>query len=119
MAVFPQKGDNFLYLQRLNPNTLQRYRLEREEPGLSPLSFSASYSDKHIRLLYLCKPEFPVKIFLGQCLTAQASFLDLETKKGAEHSGWHESLPLIADNASQWQQLECLVCRRFAVKDTC
>ncbi|XP_070835851.1 nucleolar protein 11-like [Chaetodon trifascialis] len=48
-----QKGDNFLYLQRLNPNTLQRYRLEREEPGLSPLSFSASYRDKHICLLYL------------------------------------------------------------------
>ncbi|GAA6227041.1 nucleolar protein 11 [Lates japonicus] len=48
-----QKGDHFLYLQRLNPNTLQRYRLEREEPGLGPLSFSASYRDKHIRLLYL------------------------------------------------------------------
>ncbi|XP_068583797.1 nucleolar protein 11-like [Cebidichthys violaceus] len=48
-----QKGDHFLYLQRLNPNTLQRYRLEREEPGLSPLSFSASYRDKHICLLYL------------------------------------------------------------------
>ncbi|XP_042341081.1 LOW QUALITY PROTEIN: nucleolar protein 11-like [Plectropomus leopardus] len=48
-----QKGDHFLYLQRLNPNSLQRYRLEKEEPGLSPLSFSASYSDKHIRLLYL------------------------------------------------------------------
>ncbi|KAM7393970.1 hypothetical protein PAMP_020801 [Pampus punctatissimus] len=48
-----QKGDNFLYLQRLNPNTLQRYRLEREEPGLSPLSFHASYRDKHICLLYL------------------------------------------------------------------
>ncbi|XP_075946449.1 nucleolar protein 11-like [Anarhichas minor] len=48
-----QKGDHFLYLQRLNPNTLQRYRLESEEPGLSPLSFSASYRDKHIRLLYL------------------------------------------------------------------
>ncbi|XP_070684517.1 nucleolar protein 11-like [Pempheris klunzingeri] len=47
------KGEHFLYLQRLNPNTLQRYRLEREEPGLSPLSFSASYRDKHIRLLYL------------------------------------------------------------------
>lgn len=64
VLVFPQKGDHFLYLQRLNPNTLQRYRLEREEPGLSPLSFSASYSDKHIRLLYLCKTEFPVEIFL-------------------------------------------------------
>ncbi|XP_041789767.1 nucleolar protein 11-like [Chelmon rostratus] len=48
-----QKGDNFVYLQRLNPNTLQRYRLEREEPGLSPLSFSASYRDKHVCLLYL------------------------------------------------------------------
>ncbi|KAF7653233.1 hypothetical protein LDENG_00085830 [Lucifuga dentata] len=48
-----QKGDHFLYLQRLNPNSLQRYRLEREEPGLSPLSFSASYRDKHISLLYL------------------------------------------------------------------
>ncbi|XP_034544128.1 nucleolar protein 11-like [Notolabrus celidotus] len=48
-----QKGCNFLYLQRLNPNTLQRYRLEREEPGLSPLSFSASYRDKHLCLLYL------------------------------------------------------------------
>ncbi|XP_041642037.1 nucleolar protein 11-like [Cheilinus undulatus] len=51
--ITEQKGDSFLYLQRLNPNTLQRYRLEREEPGLSPLSFSASYRDKHIRLLYL------------------------------------------------------------------
>ncbi|XP_040042910.2 nucleolar protein 11-like [Gasterosteus aculeatus] len=48
-----QKGDHFLYLQRLNPNSLQRYHLEREEPGLSPLSFSVSYRDKHIRLLYL------------------------------------------------------------------
>uniref|UniRef100_H3D9E4 Nucleolar protein 11 n=1 Tax=Tetraodon nigroviridis TaxID=99883 RepID=H3D9E4_TETNG len=48
-----QKGDHFLYLQRLNPNTFQRYHLEREEPGLSPLSFCASYRDKHISLLYL------------------------------------------------------------------
>ncbi|KAF3687466.1 Nucleolar protein 11-like [Channa argus] len=48
-----QKGDYFLYLQRLNPKTLQKYRLEREEPGLSPLSFSASYRDKHIHLLYI------------------------------------------------------------------
>ncbi|XP_017290679.1 nucleolar protein 11-like [Kryptolebias marmoratus] len=47
------KGDHFLYLHRLNPNSLQRYRLEREEPGLSPLSFSASYKKKHICLLYL------------------------------------------------------------------
>ncbi|KAM3865241.1 nucleolar protein 11-like [Diretmus argenteus] len=48
-----QKGDHFLYLQRLNPNALQRYRLEREEPGLSPLSFSASYRERHVSLLYL------------------------------------------------------------------
>ncbi|TWW59473.1 Nucleolar protein 11-like [Takifugu flavidus] len=48
-----QKGNHFLYLQRLNPNTLQRYQLEREEPVLSPLSFCASYRDKHICLLYL------------------------------------------------------------------
>uniref|UniRef100_A0A3Q4G8J4 Nucleolar protein 11 n=1 Tax=Neolamprologus brichardi TaxID=32507 RepID=A0A3Q4G8J4_NEOBR len=48
-----QKGEHFLYLQRLNPNSVQRYRLEREEPGLSPLSFSATYRDKHICLLYL------------------------------------------------------------------
>ncbi len=47
----------------------------------------------------------------------------MEAKKGAEHSGWHGSLIkikayLIADNASQWQQFDCCVCRRFAVKDT-
>ncbi|XP_047221896.1 nucleolar protein 11-like [Girardinichthys multiradiatus] len=47
------KGDHFLYLQRLNPNSVQRYRLEPEEPGLSPLSFWASYRDKNICLLYL------------------------------------------------------------------
>ncbi|XP_061888843.1 nucleolar protein 11-like [Entelurus aequoreus] len=48
-----QKGDHFLYLQKLNPNTLQKYRLEREDSGLSPLSFSASCRDKLIYLLYL------------------------------------------------------------------
>ncbi|XP_013879107.1 nucleolar protein 11-like [Austrofundulus limnaeus] len=47
------KGEHFLYLHRLNPNSLQRYRLEREEPGLSPLRFSASYKNKHVCLLYL------------------------------------------------------------------
>ncbi|XP_038142419.1 nucleolar protein 11-like [Cyprinodon tularosa] len=47
------KGDHFLYLQRVNPNSVQRYRLEPEGPGLSPLSFSASYRDKNICLLYL------------------------------------------------------------------
>ncbi|XP_054634305.1 nucleolar protein 11-like [Dunckerocampus dactyliophorus] len=48
-----QKGDSILYLQKLNPNTLQRYRLEREDSGLSPLSFSASYRERLIHLLYL------------------------------------------------------------------
>ncbi len=79
--VFPQKGDNFLYLQRLNPNTLQRYRLEREEPGLCPLSFSASYRDKHIRLLYLCKPEFPVKMFLVSVFDSTGWFPGHGSKK--------------------------------------
>lgn len=63
VTVSLQKGEHFLYLQRLNPNSVQRYRLEREEPGLSPLSFSAIYKDKHICLLYLCKPHFPVRTF--------------------------------------------------------
>uniref|UniRef100_A0A674BIT1 Nucleolar protein 11 n=1 Tax=Salmo trutta TaxID=8032 RepID=A0A674BIT1_SALTR len=48
-----EKGEHFLYVQRLNPNTLQKYRLEREDSGAPPLSFSASLRDKHINLLYL------------------------------------------------------------------
>ncbi|XP_041694902.2 LOW QUALITY PROTEIN: nucleolar protein 11-like [Coregonus clupeaformis] len=48
-----QKGEHFLYVQRLNLNTLQKYRLEREDSGAPPLSFSASLRDKHINLLYL------------------------------------------------------------------
>ncbi|XP_035634900.1 nucleolar protein 11-like [Oncorhynchus keta] len=48
-----QRGEHFLYVQRLNPNTLQKYRLESEDSGASPLSFSASLRDKHINLLYL------------------------------------------------------------------
>ncbi|KAJ0033153.1 hypothetical protein NQD34_000260 [Periophthalmus magnuspinnatus] len=50
---YQQKGDHFLYLQRLNPNSLQKYRLEREELGLCPLSFSVALREKHICLLYL------------------------------------------------------------------
>lgn len=73
VTVCPQKGDHFIYLQKLNPNSLQRYRLEREEPGLAPLSFSVSYKDKHIRLLYLCKSVFPVQIFWVSL--AQAIFM--------------------------------------------
>ncbi|XP_038834694.1 nucleolar protein 11-like [Salvelinus namaycush] len=48
-----QKGERCLYVQRLNPNTLQKYRLEREDSGAAPLSFSASLRDKHLNLLYL------------------------------------------------------------------
>eukprot|EP00063_Salmo_salar_P052909 XP_014027744.1 PREDICTED: nucleolar protein 11-like [Salmo salar] len=48
-----QKGERCLYVQRLNPNTLQKYRLEREDSGAPPLSFSASLRDKHLNLLYL------------------------------------------------------------------
>ncbi|XP_057699373.1 nucleolar protein 11-like [Corythoichthys intestinalis] len=48
-----QKGDHFLYLQKLKPNTLQRYKLEQEDPSLAPLSFSVSCRDKLIHLLYL------------------------------------------------------------------
>uniref|UniRef100_A0A674CWW6 Nucleolar protein 11 n=1 Tax=Salmo trutta TaxID=8032 RepID=A0A674CWW6_SALTR len=48
-----QKGERCLYVQRLNPNTLQKYRLEREDSGGPPLSFSASLRDKHLNLLYL------------------------------------------------------------------
>uniref|UniRef100_A0A8C5D910 Nucleolar protein 11 n=1 Tax=Gouania willdenowi TaxID=441366 RepID=A0A8C5D910_GOUWI len=57
------KGEHFLYLQGLNPNSLQRYRLEREEPGLSPLSFSACYRNRHIFLTYLCKPQCPTNLW--------------------------------------------------------
>uniref|UniRef100_A0A8C7SQ88 Nucleolar protein 11 n=1 Tax=Oncorhynchus mykiss TaxID=8022 RepID=A0A8C7SQ88_ONCMY len=48
-----RNGECCLYVQRLNPNTLQKYRLEREDSGASPLSFSASLRDKHLNLLYL------------------------------------------------------------------
>ncbi|XP_064804798.1 nucleolar protein 11-like [Oncorhynchus masou masou] len=53
LFVTEQKGEHFLYVQRLNPNTLQKYRLEREDSGASPLSVSASLRDKHLNLLYL------------------------------------------------------------------
>nr|XP_057946739.1 nucleolar protein 11-like [Doryrhamphus excisus] len=48
-----QNGDSFLYLQKLNPNILHKYQLEREDSDLSPLSISASYRDRLIHLLYL------------------------------------------------------------------
>ncbi|XP_062304337.1 nucleolar protein 11-like [Osmerus eperlanus] len=48
-----QRGQQVLYVQRLNPNTLQKYTLEREDLGLLPLSYSASVRDAHISLLCL------------------------------------------------------------------
>ncbi|XP_010887648.2 nucleolar protein 11-like [Esox lucius] len=48
-----QKKMHFLYVQRLNPNTLHKYRLEREDSGAPPLSVSASLWDKRINLLYM------------------------------------------------------------------
>ncbi|XP_077575986.1 nucleolar protein 11-like [Stigmatopora nigra] len=48
-----QKGDNFLYLQNLKPNTVQKYHLERESSGLAPLSFSVAWRNQLIHLLYL------------------------------------------------------------------
>ncbi|CAL8333517.1 unnamed protein product [Merluccius merluccius] len=48
-----QKGSHFLYVQRLKPNSLQKFCLEPEDVGLAPLSYSACYRDGHISLLYL------------------------------------------------------------------
>ncbi|KAJ8002114.1 hypothetical protein DPEC_G00176440 [Dallia pectoralis] len=48
-----QKKMHCLYVQKLNPNTLQKYRLEREDSGAPPLSVSASLRNKQISLLYL------------------------------------------------------------------
>ncbi|KAG9350420.1 hypothetical protein JZ751_026782 [Albula glossodonta] len=48
-----KKGDHFLYLQRFNPNSTQKYRLEMEGTGGHPISFSATVRDKNINLLYL------------------------------------------------------------------
>ncbi|CAL8329590.1 unnamed protein product [Lota lota] len=46
-----QRGSHFLYVQRLKPNSLQKFSLEPE--GRAPLSYSACYKEGHIRLLYL------------------------------------------------------------------
>ncbi|XP_029480761.1 nucleolar protein 11-like [Oncorhynchus nerka] len=68
-----QKGEHFLYVQRLNPNTLQKYRLEREDSGASPLSFSASLRDKHLNLLYL----YPNGC-VYQSVVAERGYVELE-----------------------------------------
>uniref|UniRef100_A0A8C1S570 Nucleolar protein 11 n=1 Tax=Cyprinus carpio TaxID=7962 RepID=A0A8C1S570_CYPCA len=48
-----QRGEHCLYVQRFNPNTLVKHRIETE-PGLSaPISFSATCRGSNIHLLYL------------------------------------------------------------------
>ncbi|XP_064180347.1 nucleolar protein 11-like isoform X1 [Anguilla rostrata] len=49
-----QNGNHFLYLQRFNPNSTQKYRLDTEGTAHHPISFSASVQDNSISLLYLC-----------------------------------------------------------------
>uniref|UniRef100_A0A8C1LTC1 Nucleolar protein 11 n=2 Tax=Cyprinus carpio TaxID=7962 RepID=A0A8C1LTC1_CYPCA len=47
------RGEHCLYVQRFNPNTLVKHRIETE-PGLSaPISFSATCRGSNIHLLYL------------------------------------------------------------------
>ncbi|KAL1006067.1 hypothetical protein UPYG_G00067440 [Umbra pygmaea] len=48
-----QRGLDYLYMQRMNNNTLQKYRLEREDSGAPPLSVSAFLRNTHINLLSL------------------------------------------------------------------
>ncbi|XP_077055225.1 nucleolar protein 11-like isoform X2 [Siphateles boraxobius] len=48
-----QRGEHWLYVQRFNPNTLVKHRIETE-PGLSaPISFSATCRGHNVHLLYL------------------------------------------------------------------
>ena len=76
-ACLLQNGRHFLYVQRLKPNSLQKFSLEPQAPqeapapqegqapapqvapapleGQGPLSYSACYREGHIRLLCLCK----------------------------------------------------------------
>ncbi|XP_053353709.1 nucleolar protein 11-like [Clarias gariepinus] len=50
-----QKGEHFLYVQRFNPNTLSKHRLEMEPGESAPLSYTATYRDGNIHLLYLLR----------------------------------------------------------------
>ncbi|TRY82957.1 hypothetical protein DNTS_009626 [Danionella cerebrum] len=47
-----QRGEHFLYVQSLNPNTLVKHRFENES-DLSPIVFSATSRGNNIHLLYL------------------------------------------------------------------
>ncbi|KAJ8283661.1 hypothetical protein COCON_G00025110 [Conger conger] len=48
-----QSGNHFLYLQRFNPNSIQKYKLETEGTAHHPISFSATVKENNIDLLYL------------------------------------------------------------------
>lgn len=84
-----QKGERCLYVQRLNPNTLQKYRLEREDSGAPPLSFSASLRDKHLNLLYLCEygRHLPAKVMCQKCSSSNvhSAFLRWILQKSFRH----------------------------------
>ncbi|XP_072539523.1 nucleolar protein 11-like isoform X2 [Salminus brasiliensis] len=45
-----QRGEHCLYVQRFNPNTVVKHRLETDS---APLSFAATYRDGNVHLLYL------------------------------------------------------------------
>ncbi|KAG7326826.1 hypothetical protein KOW79_010227 [Hemibagrus wyckioides] len=57
MLIFSteQKGQHFLYVQRFSPNTLTKHRLETEPSTSAPLSYSATFRDGNIHLLYLLR----------------------------------------------------------------
>ncbi|TSK62597.1 Nucleolar protein 11-like [Bagarius yarrelli] len=48
-----KKGEHFLYVQRFNPNTLTKHKMETEPGAPAPLSYAASFRDGNIHLLYL------------------------------------------------------------------
>ncbi|KAI5613583.1 nucleolar protein 11-like [Silurus asotus] len=48
-----QKGEHFLYVHRFSPNTLSKHRLETEPGVKTPLSYSATFREGNIYLLYL------------------------------------------------------------------
>ncbi|KAK3575100.1 hypothetical protein QTP86_020699 [Hemibagrus guttatus] len=57
MLIFSteQKGEHFLYVQRFSPNTLTKHRLETVHSTSAPLSYSATFRDGNIHLLYLLR----------------------------------------------------------------
>ncbi|XP_060774922.1 nucleolar protein 11-like [Neoarius graeffei] len=50
-----QKGEHFVYVQRFSPNTLSKHRLETEPGESAPLSYTATFRDGNLHLLYLLR----------------------------------------------------------------